>query len=390
MKVRRTIPCALRGLVTAVLMGGLLTACGGATGTVRPHLVRLTSSAPDGAAPEAQDPAPPLPTPTQTPLEAGSDLTLDSLEIPIRAIELLGDDDASAEIYYCGADSAEGCLVNLAGAADTDLLGGEAVEVEAGAYSQLVVHTCFDEGEYSASVKGSAFIGESDLYMTKSDGIPTSSGEVETTSIDVSQCRYTFDLPSTLEVGEGENKDLKLYLDSRNLAWLGLKSAVDADPTPAIWSSLGCSGNDGGSYNSSFDAFVCFGFPIFHISTGTAPILERYRINNRAVLGLYFESADYADGVKTPVGGYLRRYYGSENPGGEAFGFDVPLRSVSKNNDGTYSIASAGASAASASYFATEDFPGDLNFTDKNTENGTFTGALSGSSSNAYLAVRLE
>jgi hypothetical protein len=385
----------LRPVIVLITLASLMS-CGGGTGNVALRLIRITSNLPpigDPAPDPSATPTPTvtptfLPTPTSSPLALTSSFYFDSFKIPVRAVELVGG-SVSSEVYFCEADANDDCLLEWNAEVGVDSLGARQVAVDPGTYQEIVVHTCFDEGSYTLTVQGSADIGTS-TYVTQSDGVPVINSVSQESRIEVSSCQYSVPLPTPITVEMGSSTKLDVFYDIRNMAWLGLRSAVLASPTPRPWSTSGCTGKLSGGYDPAASAFVCTSFPLLHPRVGEAPVLERYRINNRAVLGIYFEPSDYSVGMKTPLGGYLRRYYGSETPAGAAFNFDVPLKSISKNVDGTYLVESYGATAASAAYFRSPDFPGDLNVTDKTAGNGTFTGVLSGATSNAFLAERLE
>jgi hypothetical protein len=329
-----------------------------------------------------------LPTPTSSPLELSSTFYFESLQIPVRAIELVGS-AVSSEVYYCDADTNDSCMVEWNSELGADTLLGREIAVDPGTYQEIVVHTCFDEGSYELSVRGSADIGES-TYVTQAEGVPAIDSIAQDSRIEVASCQYSVPLPTPITVEKGSSTSLSVFYDLRNMAWIGLLSSAMSSQTPAPWSASGCTGKLNGNYDPAAGAYVCASFPLMYPKVGEAPVLERYRINNRAILGIYFESSDYYVGTKTPIGGYLRRYYGPETVAGVDFGFDVPLKTISKNVDGTYSIESYGATATSTPYFESQDFPGDLTPTDKPGGNGTFTGVLSGATSNPFLAERLE
>lgn len=378
---------AFARLVILVSGFAAMVACGTGTGNVAIRLVRLTST-PVGPAPDPGAPIP-LPAPTISPLALGSNVSLESLKIPVRAIELVGD-ELTSEIYYCDADTNDGCLVELNRDPGIDVLGGRQVSVDPGTYTQLLIRTCVDASSYTLRIKGTADI-EASTYVTQADGVPVINSSAQDTLIQVSNCQYTVPLPAPITVDPGSSTSLGLYYDIRNMVWMGLRSAVQASPEPAPWNSTGCSGNSGGIYNPAASAFVCAQFPILQVQAGGGePVLERYLINNRAVLGIYFKSSDYSVGTKTPIGGYLRRYYGTETPAGSSFGFDVLLKKITKNLDGSYSLETYGASATGSPYFRSIDFPGSLNTTDTIAGTGTFTGLLSGTRVNDFVTIRLE
>jgi len=379
----------IRSATAAILFSSLL-GCGSGTGNLALRFTRITSEASviDDPIPDPSVTPTPLPTPTSSPLELSSTFYYESLKLPIRAVELVGS-AVSSEVYYCDSDTNDSCLVELNQEIGIDSLTGRAIEVDAGTYQELVVHTCFDEGSYTMTVQGSADIGLA-TYVTQSDGVPAIHSFPQESRIEVSSCQYTIPLPTPVTVEEGSSTSLNILYDLRNMVWIGLRSSALASQTPAPWSTSGCTGKLSGQYDVGADAYVCASFPLLYPKVGDAPVLERYRINNRAIVGIYFESSDYYVGTKTPMGGYLRRYYGPETIAGAEFGFDVPLKTISKNIDGTYSVESYGASATGTPYFSSLDFPGDLTPTDSPVGSGTFTGVLSGPTSNAFLAERLE
>lgn len=375
-------------LAASVLLFALsMIGCSKGTGSVTPRLIRLASTPPATA--PTPTPVTTYPAPTTTPIDGTTEVNVDSYKVPIRSIELISTKGEYAEIYRCDKDTNDDCLLNLSGTAGADLLVARAVQVDEGTYDQMIVRTCMEEGSYNFTLEAFASIG-TNTYLTKSGTYPSTSGSIEATTLSARQCSYTFDLASSVVVQPDSSTMLGIYYDLRNLVWMALSSAASTPPTPEAWSSVGCTGNASGSYDTSHPVFVCASFPQFFAYVGDAPAQERYLVNNRAVVGVLFEPTDYAASIKTPIGGYLRRYYGTESPAGAEFGFGVALRSVSRKTNGDFSLAAYGATSTSSSYFQTSDFPGDLNVTDNTSDTGTFTGALSGSTVNDYTVMRLE
>ncbi|MBU6374920.1 MAG: hypothetical protein KGQ59_02885 [Bdellovibrionales bacterium] len=374
-------------LLLALSMGG----CSARTGSVTPRMMGLLSNLPSVT--PVPTPISTFPTPTATPVEASTDVLLDSYQVPVRSIELVSTAGEYSEIYRCDKDTNDGCLVDLMTGTDRDLLSARAIPVDEGTYDQVVIRTCLEEGSYQFQVKGSASITsgtQTGTYSTQTGSYPCMNCDPGLTSLTARQCAYQFELEAPLVVQPDSKTVLSFYYELRNLSWMALKSSVTTPPTPAAWSSSGCTGNASGSYDSTHPVFLCAGFPQFHARVGEAPVQERYLINNRAVLGLFFDPSDYWSSIKTPLGGYLRRYYGSESPAGEAFNFGVPLRRISRKSNGDFTFAAEGATSSSSSYFQSTNFPGDLNVTDNTSDTGTFTGELSGSTVNPYTVMRLE
>ena len=322
-------------VITAFLSVGL-AACGDSTGlddgaSIRPQLMRLQSVGTTAAAFRADRPS----TAEQGDYPWSSDIEITSLETPIRAIWLEGDGD-EALVYECDADSNDGCLVDLAGPALQDLLGADAVNIDAGTYTSVAVSTCEDEGGYTSYLTGSVSFGDQ-TWVTKSATVLGSEGSAEAVAMEYSGCQRSYPMPEPVMVADtlGVQVALRLYFDIRDIAW----ASLGAQSTESGWIPGGCVGPQPGGVSDQ--PYLCVAYPdVAAVVDEVAPEIERYRINESATLGLIFHgtSGEF-------VGGFTRRYFAENMLAYPGFTADTPVEAFIDNGDDTYRLYTYGGSS---------------------------------------------
>lgn len=307
-----------------------------------------------------------------------SDMNVSSLRVPIKQISLHSASfDHEADIYTCRGSNDE-CLVELAGTAFQDALDAAPATVEMGEYAYVFVKTCEDgEGQYTSYVSGDVSLDDHTWY-TQTASVLDTAGPAAPVAVVHSGCGRTYALPHPLRITDslGSQVSFKLYFDLQSIAYAALGSRATGD----AWSPGGCTGDR--PQTDGAPPFVCIGYPDVSGIIDSLPVsLERYRINNGAVIGLFFTADDI------PVGGYTRKWFQEGAPWTGGFEAVMPIRDLSKNADGTLSLAEFGGGDRGmvGSEFQVTSFP-------RETHDGTFTGRdyMTGADRpGTYHAVRL-
>jgi hypothetical protein len=295
----------------------ILAACGGVTDSnpsgvqMRPELLRLATPSPSLSAHAGSAAAP-------------STVTLQSFRIPVREISLRGSADTSGtEIYRCMSGD---CLIDMTGPALSNLLVAASVRVSAGEYDYMRIRTCEAGQEgYTVTARASAVI-EGMTYSTRASGGMQAGGNAENVSLAFSGCDRLLALPQQVVVPQQAAAPiiLRLYFDLDAIAWA-------AAGAPGNWPAVGCSVPLAGVANS---AYICAAYPDVGASVGgQPPVLERYRINDGATLGLYF-----LQGSGQPIGGYARYAFVGELSGDPGFVPGYPLQGLGAGPDGRLRI----------------------------------------------------
>ncbi len=361
--------------VLAFLAAGM-AACEDSTGpdggaSIRPQLIRLQGAA---QAPAAQASFAMQDQAVSGDYAWSSDIDIQSLETPIRAIWLEGDENTEmAMVYECEADSNDGCLVDLAGPALQDLLGASSVTIDAGSYDQVTVSTCEEEGGYTTYLTGSVNLNGRDM-VTKESGVLGADGDAEAVALQFSGCTRSYPIPEPVMVADtlGEAIDFKLYFDIRDIAWA---STGDAN-TNGGWIPGGCAGPQPGGNEPA--PYLCVAYPdVAGVVDDQLPVIERYRINDGATLGLIFQASNGGF-----IGGFTRRYFQEDMMAEPGFTADVPVEGFVDNGDSTYRIFTfGGGGAVNGHYLDMEAFVRD-------SHSGVALDA--GGNVFQYAAVRIE
>lgn len=266
-----------------------------------------------------------------------SDLAITTFKVPLKRISLHNASFTKAvDLYVCQGSGVE-CEVEAAGNALQNELDADPVMVDAGEYRYVQVKTCEDsEGEYTAALTATVSL-EGRTWHTHPTAILDTAGPARPLFIRAKGCLRTYALPHPLVISEslGAQVSFKLYFDPDGLA----HAALGSRRTARAWSPDNCAGSRPADSDIPGDPFLCIGYPELSGVVDSVPlVLERYRINGGATLGLFFTG-----GTGLPIGGFTRRFFregAEENPG---FNAVMPLRDLSLNQDGTLSLAAFGA-----------------------------------------------
>lgn len=291
---------------------------------LKPELVRFAAKSPSNGAQAAakrgstDDPE----------LHWSSGVAISSLKVPIKQISLHNAAfDHEADIYLCSGSN-DDCQVEMAGTAFQDALNASPRTVEMGQYDYVFVKTCEDsEGAYRTDISGSVVL-DGKTWFTRPGMVLDTVGPAAAVAITSSGCGRTYALPHPLRITDslGAAVDFKLYFDIQELAY----AALGSPKTSQAWTPGNCAGNRPDEMSASSSPFLCIGYPDVSGIIDSAPaVLERYRVNGGATIGMFFTADD------VPIGGYSRPFFTEgvlANPGFQAV---MPLRDVRKNPDGT-------------------------------------------------------
>ncbi|OFZ23332.1 MAG: hypothetical protein A2X94_03790 [Bdellovibrionales bacterium GWB1_55_8] len=337
--------------LSLIIASAALTGCGKGDAKVTPQLLRVSGSIS----------APALMNVDAQMLFAGIDvntgITVDSLKVPIRSITLESSTGDTGVVYECAADSNDGCLVELTGgeALQNLLTGAGAKDIGAGTYDSVSIATCKSEGKYQGKIKATGTTdpagGGTTLYTQAGSGELTSDvGLYAETTAYFSGCGKRYPLPLPVTVAEGEEVNVKLYFDVRDIAHFGNGASGTAASGAAF------------AGNPSFDTYpdaptttyvsVNYLDVAGTIDPGT-PTIERYRLTSSdgflGTVGLMFTSSGQY------FGGFTRSYYDSTTTTGFN-GFVTPVQTFTDNGDGTYTMKNYGSSSSGEGYFNTSVF----------------------------------
>ena len=323
-------------IVGALGLGVALGGCTDATGpgighgaAVRAQLYRLPGGTPASglrAAPRVEAASPSGPP-------WSSNLSITSFQVPIRSVWLVDSTGGGPEIYRCAAGSNDGCLVDLAGPALQDLLGAAPTTVSQGTYTAIAVATCMDETTYQALLTATVPVGGVTYGTSAASALDTAAAEPVRLTYHGCVRRYQLAAPLVIGDSAGAPVSVKLYFDIRDVAWASPGSADPYGPASvqAAWLPSGCSGPNPG-LSTVAAPFVCAGYPDVAATVDTlVPVVERYRINGGATIGLIFQASSGAF-----IGGYTRRWFVEGAPSDPGFIADVPVERLVPNGDGSY------------------------------------------------------
>jgi hypothetical protein len=281
-----------------------------------------------------------------------SDLNITSLKVPVFRIAIQSSDESvpTAELYHCQAATNNGCLVELTRTALQDLISAQPVTVHKGTYTRAFIQTC-ESSSYTSYITASVVLNGT-TYYTQSNGTLSTTGPAQPLGLPYQGCGRNYNLPTPAVVADsaGAVIPFTMYFDIRDIAW----AATGGNDVQNAWLPGGCSGSH--PDNTNPQTFICTGYPdVSGIAGETAPVLERYRINGGATLGVFFTS-----GSDLPIGGFTRRYFTEGVTSNTGFGADTPVDTLSKNSNGTLRIATFGGGTSGASlsapYFSAQAF----------------------------------
>lgn len=312
-------------LVTALTLIVPLIGCGvselDSNTTVRAELVRLpgeSATAPVGPASSAPALAPP-------PAGVTSDVTVSSLRIPIAAVELRGPGDQGFVLYSCTPGPDDDCLVELNGPALENLIATSEVTVSPGTYDQVAVGYCSEptQVQWDALMTAEARFGGTSYYSRTGLGLDDT-GPAEALALAVHGCGSGFPIQPPLVV-EAETEAmmvLRLYFDIRDIAYAGSQSPAHG--------GFSCSSVT----DPGVTPYLCTAYPtVVATYDGLLPIVERYRINSSATLGLNFQASSGAF-----IEAYVRRYFTPGEAWTPGFTPDAFFSTFVDNGDGTYRL----------------------------------------------------
>lgn len=354
---------------------------GGARGVqVKPELVRAEGKAtPKTAAPKTASASAATSDPD---LHWSSGVAITSLKVPIKQISLHNAAfDHEADIYICSGSN-DACQVEMAGTAFQDALNATSRRVEMGQYDYVFIKTCEDsEGAYHTAVTGSVTL-DGKTWYTNTASVLDTAGPAAPVSITSNGCGRTYALPHPLRITDtvGATVDFKLYFDIQDLAY----AALGSRKTGQAWTPGNCTGDRPTDSAAVSPPFLCIGYPDVSGIIDAAPaVLERYRVNGGATVGLFFTADDL------PIGGYTRNFFTEGLRSDPGFPAIMALRDVHKNSDGTLYVDGFGppphAYDADKSVFRAPSFQ-------RANHSGTFTSTAEGTfetGSHDYDAVRL-
>src|SRR3954470_16741296 len=171
-----------------------------------------------------------------------------------------------------------------------------------GQYDYVFVKTCEDsEGSYRTAVTGSVEL-DGKTWYTRPGSVLDTVGPAAAVAITSNGCGRTYALPHPVRITDslGATVDFKLYFDIQELAY----AALGTPKTGQAWTPGNCAGDRPSEMDPTSPPFLCIGYPdVSGIIDTASAVLERYRINGGATMGLFFAADD------SPIGGYTRPFF---------------------------------------------------------------------------------
>jgi hypothetical protein len=264
---------------------------------------------------------------------------IQSLRMPIRAIEMSSSTDPKAHIsiYNCAADTNDGCLVELVGPALQDMLSTDPIPVNPGSFDRITVGLCRNESTHTAYMRGTVVLGGT-LYYTKANGTLSATAPAEHAPVSWTGCALAADLMETIVIAKPDQEPggpeigpddmvipVRVYYDLEDVAW-GATAA-----TWANWFPAGCSVPL--AQAESGTPFFCLTYPNVTGTVDTGhPILERYRVGSSITVGLFFSVS-----TDKPLSGQARSHFQESAPFEPLIGSSL-FRNIVAQPDGSYRL----------------------------------------------------
>ena len=308
------------GLAPLVLLSGCGIFGPESNTQVRAELLRL----PGESATAALSTAASAPSLAPPPAGITSDVTVSSLRIPITLVELRGPGEDGVQLYQCVPGGDEDCLVELNGPALENLIATSEVTVSPGTYDEVVVGYCSGTGqvEWDALMTAEARFDGTTYYSRTALGLDDT-GPAEAVALPTHGCGSGFPIEPVLTVDADTEATvvLRLYFDIRDIAYGGSDSPSNH--------GFSCS-----PLSAPTDPYLCTAYPtVVATYDGLLPVVERYRINSSATLGLNFQASTGAF-----IEAYVRRYFTPGEPWNPGFTPDAFFSTFVDNGDGTYRL----------------------------------------------------
>ena len=310
--------------VVALVPVALLSACGisdpESSTSVRAELVRL----PGESATAAVGPVSSGPSLAPPPAGVTSDVTVSSLLIPITLVELRGPGEQGVSLYSCIPAADEDCLVELNGPALENLIATSEVTVSPGTYDEVAVGYCSgaSQVQWDALMTAEARFDGTTYYSRTGLGLDDS-GPAEALALPTNGCGGGFPIepPLVVDLETEASVVLRLYFDIRDIAYAGSESSANY--------AFSCS-----PVTDPADPYLCTAYPtVVATYDGRLPVVERYRINSSATLGLNFQASSGAF-----IEAYVRRYFTPGEAWNPGFTPDAFFSTFVDNGDGTYRL----------------------------------------------------
>ncbi len=292
-----------------------------------------------------------LPLATASAAEGESSFTPTSFIMPIYSIMLARGLTTNVPLYTCtpgvapaassgdagpaDAGAARDCLVDMADSAALASLFSVPADIPPGTYDSIVVMTCQSSSAFVAKLEGSVELEGVTHYTTA--GIPvlsTDPADQGYTSINYSGCGNTVQLSPPVTIAAGDSITVSAFFTLQNLSW------VLGNSSPGLG---GCATAPAGGSN------VCSGLPVLVGYVGAAaPSLDAFYITEDPNDLLATQAAGQVlllSNGGEPFSGFLRRVY-SHDSTTPSVSYDVPLREITKNPDGSRDAGDAGSDAA--------------------------------------------
>ncbi|HSM03178.1 MAG TPA: hypothetical protein VK858_01080 [Longimicrobiales bacterium] len=313
-------------LMTALALAGCGISEPDSNTTVRAELVRLPGeSATAPVATTAVGPASSAPALAPPPAGVTSDVTVTSLRIPITAVDLRGSGGTGFLLYACTPGPDEDCLVELNGPELENLIATSEVTVEPGTYDQVAVGYCSEPGqeEWDALVTAEARFGGTTYYSRTGLGLDDT-GPAEALALPTHGCGSGFPIrpPLIVDAETDARVVLRLFFDIRDIAYAGSASPAHV--------GFSCSP----VADPAVTPYLCTAYPtVVATYDGLLPVVERYRINGSATIGLNFQGSSGSF-----IEAYVRRYFTPDEEWNPGFTPDAFFSTFIDNGDGTYRL----------------------------------------------------
>ncbi len=241
-------------------------------------------------------------------------------------------------------------------------------------YRYVTVTSCSgNETNFKSKLKGNVSINGTSYYTHSTEGLLEQFASTPAQDVDVlfTQCRFYYELQSDLVISDSLESQLTLFMDLSNIAW-GRQGVQTMES--------GCFQGEKGSDDLVFS--VCMGVPhMIPISATASPTITKFQIHNKgeAANTAGGELVFFMDKDNNVLGGFSRRIFSSTSKPTVIPEFDMSMKRVTMNANGTYTISTFGSNFNST-------FLNFSQFTFNTHENETYSN--SEGTSFSYVAVK--
>lgn len=210
-------------------------------------------------------------------------------------------------------------------------------QIKAASYRYVTVTSCSgNETNFKSKLSGTVTIGDKRYYTHATEGLLEQQASESAQDVEVlfTQCRFYNELQTNFETSDSIELPLTLFLDLTNIAW-GRNGVQTIES--------GCFQGEKGSDDTVFS--VCMGVPhMIPVASASSPIIQKYNIHKKteAANTASGQLVFFLDDKNNILGGFSRRIFSENSIVLDIPQFDMAIKRVSMNANGSYTISTFG------------------------------------------------